>query len=116
MSRELEILSMLEGVPNVIQLLDFYYSIDDQNRIIQNSVLEFCGKSLEDVIDEVTDKKEFLAMDQIKKWLKQMVTGLKGMHEKGIAHRDLKPENIMFKDDEIRITDVGAAKVLETSG
>ena len=36
-SREFEILDMLRGKPNVVQLLDFFYSVDDKNRIIQNT-------------------------------------------------------------------------------
>jgi len=33
-SREFEILDMLRGKPNVVQLLDFFYSIDDKQRVI----------------------------------------------------------------------------------
>lgn len=49
-SREFEILDMLRGKPHVVQLLDFFYSIDEQERIIQNTVLEFCDQSLEDTL------------------------------------------------------------------
>lgn len=33
-SREFEILDMLKGKENVVQLLDFFYSVDDKQRII----------------------------------------------------------------------------------
>lgn len=33
-SREYEILQALRGVPNVVQLLDFFYSVDSKNRVI----------------------------------------------------------------------------------
>ena len=42
---------MLRGKENCVQMLDFFYSLDDSSRIIQNTVLEFCDKSLEAVID-----------------------------------------------------------------
>jgi hypothetical protein len=41
-SREFEVLTALTGKPNVIQLLDFFYSIDGKDRLIQNAVFEFC--------------------------------------------------------------------------
>jgi serine/threonine protein kinase len=46
-SREYEILKEMLGCPNVIQMLDFYYSKDTKQRLIQNTVLEFCESSLE---------------------------------------------------------------------
>jgi hypothetical protein len=52
-SREYEVLNALKGRPNVIQLVDFFYSLDNQNRLIQNSVFEFCDKNLEDVMKEM---------------------------------------------------------------
>lgn len=66
-SREFEILDMLRGKENVVQLLDFFYSIDDKHRIIQNTVLEYCDMSLEDVLKTLDLKKDFLPMDKIKK-------------------------------------------------
>ena len=33
-SREYEVLKLLEGAPNVVQLLDFFYSVDEKQRII----------------------------------------------------------------------------------
>jgi len=47
-SREYEVLSLLRGAPNVVQLVDFFYSVDQKQRVIQNTVLEFCDCSLED--------------------------------------------------------------------
>ena len=41
---------MLEGAENVVQLLDFFYSIDKKQRLIQNTVMEYCNGSLEDIL------------------------------------------------------------------
>lgn len=78
-------------------------------------VLEFCDKSLEDVLKYIDHQREFLPMKQIKRYTKEIFNGLNNMHQKGIAHRDLKPENILLKDDIIKICDVGSSKVLDTS-
>ena len=47
MSREFEILMALKGKENVVQILDFFYSIDAKNQIIQNCILEYCDQSLD---------------------------------------------------------------------
>lgn len=97
-SREYEILQALKGVPNVVQLLDFFYTVDSKNRIIQNSVFEFCDRSMEDVIKNLERKRTFLDMQDVKVMIKQLLNGLKSMHKLKIIHRDLKPENVLMKD------------------
>ena len=97
-SREFEILDMLRGKENIVQLLDFFYSIDDKQRIIQNTVLEFCDESLENVLKRLDHEKSFLDMKTLRNYIRQIFVGLKNMHDLGISHRDLKPENILLKD------------------
>lgn len=53
-SREFEVLSLAKGCPNVVQMVDFFYSLDAKKRMIQNIVLEFCDMSLEDKLRDVT--------------------------------------------------------------
>ena len=91
-------------------MLDFFYSVDEKNRVIQNTVLEFCDESLEHVIQKVDREKNFIPMETIKKYANEIFTGLKEMHDLGIAHRDLKPENVLLFDGEVRIADVGSSK------
>ena len=46
----------------------------------------------------------------------QTAAGLAAIHQEGIVHRDIKPENILITDDqEIRIMDLGVAKLQEAS-
>jgi len=46
----------------------------------------------------------------------QCAAGLAAIHAERIVHRDIKPENILITDDnEIRIMDLGVAKMLEMS-
>ena len=47
---------------------------------------------------------------------KRIADGLVASHEAGVVHRDLKPENVfVLDDDEVRIVDFGAAKVIGAS-
>jgi serine/threonine protein kinase len=108
-SREFEVLTMLKEQANVVQLLDFFYTIDAQRRVIQNTVLEFCDNSLMDILD---DHKNDLPMASIKKYVREIFTGLENMHGLGICHRDLKPENILVKDGAVKICDLGSSKIL----
>ena len=94
-SREYEILHALKDTANIVQMLDFFYSHDSKQRLIQNTVLEFCDSSLEDIISGSV--RQPISMGEIKHLMKQVFNGLANMHKLGIAHRDLKPENILLK-------------------
>lgn len=114
-SREFEVLSELKGIPNVIQLVDFFYSLDSKERLIQNSVFEFCDKNLEDVLKSVDgkDSSVYLPLPDIKRFIKEILNGLSYMHEKRIVHRDLKPENILLMNGEVKICDFGSSKFID---
>jgi len=53
-------------------MTDFFYSLDDKKRIIQNIVLEFCDMSLEDKLREVTKQRQAMPMVQVKHYCKQI--------------------------------------------
>lgn len=51
-SREYKMLKMLQGSPNVVQLVDLFYTKDGKGRLLQNTVMEFCEYSLEKKLRE----------------------------------------------------------------
>ena len=126
-SREYEVMTLLKGASNVVQLVDFFYSLDKKQRMIQNIVMEFCEGSLEDQLRRAEKSKRPIPMAHIRHYAKQIFAGLRNMHAKRISHRDLKPENILIKNPagsgfspevdplttELKIADLGAAKVLD---
>lgn len=69
-SREFEVLSLVKGCPNVVQMLDFFYTFDPKKRMIQNIVMEFCEMSLENKLREFKYKPTGMPMSQVKHFCK----------------------------------------------
>ena len=55
----------------------------------------------------------YMPINELKRTIKQLLTGLVNMHEQKIIHRDLKPENILMKDGQVKICDLGSSKILD---
>ncbi|CAD8092363.1 unnamed protein product [Paramecium sonneborni] len=118
-SRECEILQQLKQCSYVVKILvqehimqDVFYSKSEDNKMIQNIILEFMDQNLEDIIQEHRKKEIYLDCKVLKNYLYQTFKGLDQIHRKHIAHRDLKPENILVKDGKIKLCDFGSAKQL----
>jgi serine/threonine protein kinase len=116
-SREYEILELLKGCENCIQVLDIFYSKSDDEKLAQNLVFEFCSNNLESMITQYKSNNEFFEINKVRNYTKQILTGLKEMHEREIVHRDLKPENVLVtEEDVIKICDFGSSKILDPNG
>jgi serine/threonine protein kinase len=116
-SREFEVLEKIRGSDNCIKMLDIYYSVMDTGKKVQNIVFEYCDQNLEDVIQSAKAKNEPIPMEQIKDFMRQILTGMDYVHAKNICHRDLKPENILMNEQGVvKICDFGSAKELTPNG
>lgn len=117
-SREYEILELLKDCPNCIQVLDIFYTKNDEDdKLAQNLVFEYCSDNLESMITEKKSSQEVFSIEKVRHYAYHILNGLKHMHERQIVHRDLKPENILVNDnDEVKICDFGSSKILDTHG
>ena len=97
---------------NVVRTLDVDALLVDDKQV-NYMVLEYVhGKSLRQLLQDLGTIPETL----LREIALQTAAGLAAIHEAGIVHRDLKPENILITDDhEIRIMDLGVAKLQEAT-
>ena len=113
LSREFDILTQLKDCDYVVKLLDAYYTLNSEKKLIQNLVFEYLPNNLDKYIKKIKRDKSFIPIKKIKEISKQLLLGLNYCHKKSIVHRDLKPENILLTDDEqIKICDFGSAKII----
>jgi serine/threonine protein kinase len=108
---------MLKESENCVKVLDIFYTKNEQGKMAQNLVFEYCCNNLESMIQEEKKRGSFFEMGRIKSMVGQILKGLVFVHKLGIVHRDLKPENVLITDEDvIKICDFGSAKVIDTSG
>lgn len=107
---EITIHSNLPHHENIIQMHSWFY--DSINNSIRNIclVLEYAsGNSLYNLYKE-KEKSSFTASESAK-YMKDVVNGLKCIHENNVIHRDMKMENLMLvgPDEKVKIGDFGFA-------
>jgi serine/threonine protein kinase len=95
--------------PNIVTIFSFN-KIDDQY-IIAMEYVE--GKSLK----ELLQAKKMLGPDEAIGIIIQVAEGLAYAHAHNVIHRDIKPANILLaKDNKVKISDFGIAKVFGAQG
>jgi cell division cycle 2-like protein len=76
-------------------------------------VMDYVGPSLSDALDRRVEEHDhgFPEAD-VRKVMRQLLTGAAAMHERGIIHRDIKPSNILVDANDssvVRLCDYGCA-------
>ncbi len=94
--------------PNVVRAYEYFRDGD----LVAYSMEYVHGGDLADKLSAGP-----IPIDKVIRYLSQAASGLQAIHDAGIIHRDLKPENLLIsKDDEIKITDFGVARIAGTKG
>ena len=57
-----------------------------------------------------------LQENTIKRYTKDIITGLIYLHSKGVIHRDIKPTNLLVFDRVIKLADFGCSSVSNMEG
>ena len=87
---EIKILKHLDH-PNIVKLFEYY-----QNPKETHLILELLGN---DIFDKLSKNQKF-SEEQTAKFIVQIISAVKYMHDNGIIYRDIKPENILIYDEE----------------
>ncbi|KAL7156767.1 hypothetical protein ABFS83_02G031000 [Erythranthe nasuta] len=107
--REVEILRVLTGHPNIVQFYDAYEDVD--NFYI---VMELCEG--EELLDKIIRRNEKYSEDNAKEVIVQILNVVAFCHLQCIVHRDIIPENFIFtsKDEnsELKAIDFGLSVFL----
>ena len=116
MRREVEILELLDihDNPDIVSLAGYYES--PLESVILTEYLE--GGEL---FDRIASRNFDLTEDKCRGFMRQVMTGLSYIHQRGVIHLDLKPENIVCVtrdegDSRVKIIDFGLARRLRQPG
>ncbi|CAI4034606.1 hypothetical protein SMKI_11G0520 [Saccharomyces mikatae IFO 1815] len=98
--------------PNILKIFDI---LEDSSSFIE--VMEFCpAGDLYSMLVGKSKSKGGLHPLEADCFMKQLLYGVKFMHNHGIAHCDLKPENILFYPHGLlKICDFGTSSVFQTA-
>ena len=105
--REINILRLVAGHENIIELLDVFESVT-----YIFLVFELCEEGeLFDYLNRVVTISEKKA----RRIMRQVLEALQHCHARQVVHRDIKPENILLDTDHnVKLTDFGFAKILRS--
>lgn len=99
--RELRLMRLLRGHPNIINLLD---AVLGKDLFI---VMELMDSDLHRIITS----KQPLTASHVSCLTAQLLLGIQAMHSLGVLHRDLKPGNLLVsRSCQLRITDFGLSR------
>ena len=97
--------------PYLVKYITSYVREKELEYII---IVEYCnGGSLKDIIDNYKKRGECIPEAIILRFVKQILLGIRALHNNNIIHKDLKPENIFVDSNEnLKLFDFGVSKQL----
>uniref|UniRef100_A0A672JER4 Serine/threonine-protein kinase PLK n=1 Tax=Salarias fasciatus TaxID=181472 RepID=A0A672JER4_SALFA len=93
-------------------IVHFYHHFEDKENIY--ILLEYCSRKS---LAHILKARKVLTEPEVRYYLRQIVSGLKYLHEQEILHRDLKLGNFFVSESmELKVGDFGLAAKLEPAG
>uniref|UniRef100_A0A8C9YE34 Serine/threonine-protein kinase PLK n=1 Tax=Sander lucioperca TaxID=283035 RepID=A0A8C9YE34_SANLU len=93
-------------------IVHFYHHFEDKENIY--ILLEYCSRKS---LAHILKARKVLTEPEVRYYLRQIVSGLKYLHEQEILHRDLKLGNFFVNESmELKVGDFGLAAKLEPAG
>jgi cell division cycle 2-like protein len=106
--REIDILTSCRN-PSIVELKEVLFTPNGCDKSIY-LVMEYIEKDLHGVMQKRWSP--FHETD-VKSFMKQLLSGVKYLHDRNILHRDLKPSNILVHDNNtLKICDFGSSRVI----
>ncbi|KAL1561133.1 cyclin-dependent kinase [Salvia divinorum] len=98
---EIDTLKSLGSHPSVVQFKEV--AVDEGDGVYV--VMEYMETDLKKYMSL---KRDGLEMSEVKSLMKQLIEGVKFLHQNKVVHRDLKPENVLVsKGGQLKICDFG---------
>lgn len=112
--KEFNILSRLNH-PNIIRLLDTFEDTDAHGHKLRSLVFEYAEDGT--LRDKIENSSSGIPPTEARSILLGIARGLAYLHsiDPRVVHRDIKPANILFKNRKPHISDVGLARVIDTT-
>ena len=113
-----EELKEIQKEANILSKLNCEYIVKYFDSFSENNclyiIMEFCeGLDLGKFIKEHKANNKFFEMNLIYDFIRDLLKGIKYIHDKNIIHRDLKPDNIFIdKNNKLKIGDFGISIIL----
>ncbi|GMT10163.1 hypothetical protein PFISCL1PPCAC_1460, partial [Pristionchus fissidentatus] len=105
-----QLLSETGNHPNIIHFIG--YRVDGN---LMRLFIEYADGG--ELFDQIEPEKGVESTWKARHYFRQLMEGVKFMHQLGICHRDIKPENLFLtKSDVLKIGDFGLATVFRNEG
>ncbi|KAL1561132.1 cyclin-dependent kinase [Salvia divinorum] len=106
---EIDILMSLGGHPSIVQFKEV--AVDECDGVYV--VMEYVETDLKKYMSLERDGLG-LGMGEVKSLMKQLIEGVKFLHQNKVVHRDLKPENVLVSEwGQLKICDFGLSDRVE---